>query len=69
MNEQYFEDISINDRFSEKHNATNTDTYIDFFSSNKWNYVLLPLTIFLFISSEIILAFYYRILSSYDNVK
>ena len=44
-------------------------TYINFFKSNKWNYILLPLTILLFICCKVILTLNYIVLSKYESVK
>lgn len=43
-------------------------TYTRFFSASTKNYVLFPLTILLFLASELVLAMYYRFLSDYDNI-
>jgi ATP-binding cassette, subfamily C (CFTR/MRP), member 4 len=43
-------------------------SYFRFFLSSKWNYLLLPTTIILFVGSEVIVSFYYRYLGGYDQV-
>jgi len=57
------------ERFFEKKVEITPRSYSNFFLSSKLNYVLLPLTLLLFLSSEVTLSFYYRLLSNYDRVK
>lgn len=57
------------DRFADKEGTVSSSTYVNFFSSNKANYVLVPLTIFLFIASEGIATALYRILADFNKVK
>ena len=46
----------------------NGKTYITFFFNNKFNWILVPLTIILFILSEVILALFLRLLAEYESV-
>ena len=53
-------------RFKEKDSVITFKAYLSFFFNNKFNFVLVPLTLLLFVLAEILLALFYRSLASYN---
>jgi hypothetical protein len=59
----------MKNRFIEQHAKVSMSTYKNFFLAAPANYVVLPITLFLFVLSEGVITVYYRILADFDNVK